>query len=101
MDLYNIFLRNLYLIIDKTEFASYVDGNTLYDAENTILTLQESSKNLFKYFPDNKMQGSSGKCHLIFSTDELTEMQVGEYLIKSANREKLFGIKIDSKLDKH
>ena len=47
------------------------------------------------------MQGNSGKCHLIFSTDELAEMQVGEYFIKSANREKLFGIKIDSKLDKH
>ena len=57
---FNIFLSNLLLIIDETEFASYADDNTLYDAGNTIedviLSLQESSKNLFKWFSDNAMQ---------------------------------------------
>ena len=33
---FNIFLSNLLLIIDETEFASYADDNTLYDAGNTI-----------------------------------------------------------------
>ena len=47
------------------------------------------------------MQGNSGKCHLILSLDKSAEMLVGEYLIKSANCEKLLGIKIDSKLKFH
>ena len=49
------------------------------------------------------MQGNSGKYHLILSTDEPAEIQVGESLIKSTNCQKLLGIKIDSKLsfDKH
>ena len=46
------------------------------------------------------MQGNSGKCHLISSTDEPTDIHVGESLIKINNREKLLGIRVDSKLDK-
>ena len=72
-------------------------------ADDVILSLQESSKNLFKWFRDNELhdnefrdiefQGNSGKCHLILSADESAEMLVGE-----SCREKLLGIKIDSKL---
>ena len=57
-----------------------------------------------KWFSYNEKQGHSGKCHLILSTDELTEMQVSESLIKITSCEKLSGIETDSKLtsfDKH
>lgn len=49
------------------------------------------------------MQGNSGKCHFILSTNKSVEMQTGESLIKSTNYKKLFLIKIDFKLtfDKH
>ena len=49
------------------------------------------------------MQGNSGKCRLILSTNEPTQTEIGEPLIESTNCEKLLGIKIDSKLsfDKH
>ena len=46
------------------------------------------------------MQGNSEKCHLILSTDEPADIQVGESLIKIINWEKLHGIRVDSKLDK-
>ena len=70
--LFNIFLSDLFLIIDETEFASYADDSTFYDAGNI---------NLFKWFFDNKMQDNSAKCYLILSADEPTEIQVGECLI--------------------
>ena len=49
------------------------------------------------------MQGNSGKCLLIQSTNEPTQIETGESLIKSTNCDKLLGVKIDSKLsfDKH
>ena len=49
------------------------------------------------------MQGDSRKCHLILTTNEPAEMQVGESLIKGTKSEKLLGVKIDSKFtfDKH
>ena len=36
LDLYYSTLSDLFLIIYETEFASYADDNTLYDAGNTI-----------------------------------------------------------------
>ena len=79
--LFNIFLSDLFLIIDETEFVGYANDNTLYDAGNTtedvVWSLQESYQNLFKWFSDNEMQGNSGKFHLILTTDEPAEMQVG------------------------
>ena len=44
------------------------------------------------------MQDNFGKCHLILSTDEPEEMQVGESLTKSTNCKKLLDKKIHSKL---
>ena len=105
--LFNIFLSDLFLFIKETEFTNYADDNTLYDAGNTIedviLSLQESSKKLLKWFSDNQIQGNSGKCHLILSTSKPTKIRIGESLIENTNCEKLFGVKIDSKLsfDKH
>ena len=51
--------------MEETEFTSYANDNTLYDAGNTIEEVisssQESSEKLFKWFSDNQMQGNSGK----------------------------------------
>ena len=34
--LFNIFLSDLFLVMKETEFTSYANDNTLYDAGNTI-----------------------------------------------------------------
>ena len=51
--------------MEETEFTSYADDNTLYDAGNAIEDVissgHESSEKLFKWFSDNQMQGNSGK----------------------------------------
>ena len=49
------------------------------------------------------MQGNLGKWHLILRANEVAQIQIGESLIESTHCEKLFGVKIDSKLsfDKH
>ena len=105
--LFKIFLSDLFLIIQNTDFASYADDNTIYNAsgniEEVILSLQESSKKLFKWFSDNQMKNNGDKCHLIVSTNDTAEIQIGEYLIKSSTNEKLRGVNIDSKLtfDRH
>ena len=92
----------LFRVMKETEFTSFADGNTLYDAGNTtedvISSLQELSENLFKQFSDNQMQGNSGKFHLILSTKKPAKAQIGESLIEGTNCEKLVGIKIDCKL---
>ena len=100
--LFNIFLSDLFLIVQNIDFASYADDNTIYNAgeniEEVILSLQESSKKLLKWFSDNQMKSNGDKCHLIVSTNGTAEIQIGEYLIKSSTNEKSLGANIDSKL---
>ena len=49
------------------------------------------------------MKGNTDKFHLIMSTENAPELQIGDLLIKTRNSEKLLGVKIDYKLtfDEH
>ena len=90
--------------MQNVDFASYVDDNTIYDAgdniDEVIFSLQESSKKLFKWFADNRMKANEDKCLLIVSTNELTEIQIGDFSIKNSANEKLLGVNTDdSKLN--
>ena len=44
------------------------------------------------------MKGNTDKCHLILSTNNNPEIQIGDSLIKASDCEKLLGLKIDYKL---
>ena len=89
--------------MQNVDFASYADDNTIYDAgdniDEVIFSLQESSKKLFKRFANNQMKANEGKCHLIVSTNELTEIQIGDFAIKNSASEKLLGVNINVKLN--
>ena len=56
--LFNIFLIDLFLVVQNVDFASYSDGKTIYEAsdniDEVIFSLQVSSKKLFKFFTDNQ-----------------------------------------------
>ena len=57
--------------------------------------MQYSAENLFKWFSDNQMKGNTDKCHMIMSTENVPELQIGDSLIKTSSWEKLLGVKID------
>ena len=82
--LFDKFLSNLFLIVKDVNIASYADDNTLYDSCNTIeeviLSLQISSKKLSQWLSDNQMKGNTEKCHLIMSTNEPVDFQLGSSL---------------------
>ena len=45
------------------------------------------------------MKTNGDKCHLIVSTNKLTEIQIAEFSIKSSGSENLLGVNIDSKFN--
>ena len=104
--LFNIYLIDLFFVIEDTDIASYADDNTPYIIDDTvegvIKSLEEMSEKLFKWFDDNLMK-SNVKCHLLVSTNETVKIQVGNYNIANSKCEKLLGINFDHKLnfDKH
>ena len=100
--LFNIFLSDLFLIVDDIDLTNYADDNTIYkeheNIDDLIVSLQDVAAKLFKCFSDNQMKGNTDKCHLVLSKDESSEIHIGDSIIKSSTCEKLLGIKIDSKL---
>ena len=66
--LFDIFLCDLFFIMNDVEFASYADDNTPFFVGgdlNVILKLQNASKTLFKWFNDNQMKANPDKCHFV------------------------------------
>ena len=77
------FFLLMFLVVQNVDFAGLADDNTIYDKgdniDEVIPSLQESSKKLFKWFADNEMKTEEDKSHLIASTNELTEIQIGDF----------------------
>lgn len=42
------------------------------------------------------MKSNSCKCHLIVSTNDVVEIQIGNSVIENSNQGKLLGVKIDN-----
>ena len=58
--LFNIFLCDLFLIMENIDIASYADDNTPYTTGNSIeeviQKLENAAKTLFHWFNDNQMK---------------------------------------------
>ena len=71
--LFNIFLCDLFFIMDDIDFTSYADENPPYTIGNNIevlfSNLQNSSKILFQWVMDNQMKANPDKCHFVCSTN--------------------------------
>ena len=61
--LFNIFLSDLFLIVDDIDIANYADDNTIYKEHENIddltTSLQDAAATLFKRFSDNQMKGNT------------------------------------------
>ena len=93
----NIFLIDLFFIIEDTDIVSYANDNTPHvsadNIDGVIKSLEEASEILFKWFNDNLMKINAGKCHLLVSTNNTVKID-----IFNNKSEKLSGVKFDHKL---
>ena len=88
--------------MNKINNANYADNNTPYtrskDINGLTESLEEASKELFKWFDDNLTKSNTDKCHLLVSTNDNVEIRIGNFRIENTKRKKLFGIQFDNKL---
>ena len=87
--LFNIFTCDLFLIMNKADFASYADDNTPYVIGNgvkeVITSLKEASDELFYWFAEDQMKANPDKCHLSISSSDKVSICVDNYNIKRVN----------------
>ena len=101
--LFNIFLADLFISIEKCDIANYADDCSLYASgektKNVIKALEDDSKIIFNWFKLNGMKANPDKSHLILSSSDTTlyaKIDCNE--IKNQNEVDLLGIAIDNKL---
>ena len=89
-------------MMNDVEFTSYADNNTPFfvgdDLNDIILSLQNASKTLFKWFNDNQMKANPDKCHFICSSSVKTSIMIENEQIRNSSFEQLLGVFFDSKL---
>ena len=93
--LFNIFLVNLFFIIEDLDIASYADDNTPYVSANIIdgfaKSLEEASTKLFKWSSDNLMKRNAKKCHLLVNKNNTVEIREGNCSSKISTIKRYFG----------
>ena len=91
--LFNIFLADLFFILNDVDIASYVDDNTPYviadDINGVITSLEKASKVLFEWFENNLLKSNANKCDLLISSSDAINLGVSEYDIKNSEWDKL------------
>ena len=67
--LFNIFLCDLFFVMENMDIASYADDNTPLTTGNSIeeviQKLENAPKTLFQWFSDNQMKANPDKCHFL------------------------------------
>ena len=68
--LFNIFLCDMFFMVDNIDIASYADDNTPYSVGKSQCDLetklQKASVKLFKWFHENGLRSNQDKCHFFY-----------------------------------
>ena len=99
---FNIFLADLFFIVNVTDVANYAEDNTPYatanDIDSLIVSLEEASKSLFTWLDNNLMKSNADKCHFLASPNKKVTIKIGIHEIANTKREKLLDVHLDSGL---
>ena len=79
--LFNIFINDIFLILENTKIANYADANTPYAIEQSLEQLIESLEHdtsiLIKWFEINEMKSNNDKCHLLIVDNKDLSIKLG------------------------
>ena len=106
--LFNIFINDIFVFLDKTLLANYADDNTTYGVLKDVMTLLKSlesdTNKVLEWFRFNEMKPNQGKCHLIVADvnhknyDSKSFVYLEDAFLESEDIVKLLGILIDKEL---
>ena len=100
--LFNLFLCDLFLLVEEADIMSYTDNNNPYlcseNVEVTLEKLEEVGKALFEWFSNNFLKANADKCHLVLSTNEPFSINIDNDVIKNSKNKKLLGINLNERM---
>ena len=99
--LFNIFMRDLFFMVDETYFASYADDNTFVSGDrlDNVLDFLEKASKIFDWFSNNQMKANPDICHVLTSATTFIAIKIRDNAILNIDSEELLGMIIDNKLN--
>ena len=104
--LFNIFLNDIFISLQKCYLANYADDSTLYTSDKSLSNIMNSLShdftNFSKWFYNNFMVLNLDKCSfmLLVVDDELqTNLVCSNKTLKNSKQEKVLGVTIEIKLN--
>ena len=101
--LFNIYINDLFLLLDDADIANYADDNTPFacgkSVAEVITQLQENFCKLSEWSKLNCLKLNDDKCHLLVS-NHVGDINIntGDNIITCSASEKLLGVHIDNTL---
>ena len=102
--LFNIYINDLFFIIEQTDICNYADDNTLNACDMSLLELvrrlEHDSLLAIEWFQNNYMKLNESKCHILISgfKHEVIWANIGNNKVWESKEEKLLGLNIDRDL---
>ena len=104
--LFNIFINDIFLVVEKSDICNFVDDNTLYfHGSNLPLilnNLEHDMKNLLYWFKINSLKANAGKFQfMILRKNKRLKycLKIRSITIKESDEVELLGITIDKALN--
>ena len=87
--MFNIFLADLFFILNDVNIVRYADDNISYvtadDINGVIASSEKASKALFDWFENNLLRSNADKYHLLVSSSDAVPIREIKYDIKIVN----------------
>ena len=96
--LFNIYVCDVFFLLKRyaCNVVNYADDTTPYiyseNIESVIKSWEQSANLLFNWFKSNQMKDNKDKRHVLLSTDEMVQVNIGNACINNSKCEKLLGI---------
>ena len=103
--LFNVFINDIFMFIEKTEICNFADDNTIYDCgedlSNILENLKHDLKILLKWFRINSLQANPGKFQFMIlgkKKRNSVKLIINTTEIEESRKIVLLGITIDNLL---
>ena len=103
--LFNIFINDLFLFIQKTNICNFADDNTIYSCNNNLQTVLKNHKhdmiNASKWFKVNSMKANPNKFQFMILGKSITQtviLNINNIRIRESQNVELLGLTTDNRL---
>ena len=104
--LFNIFINDIFLVVEKSDICNFTDDNTLYSHGSSLPlilnNLEHDMGNLFYWFKINSLKANPGKFQfMILGKKKRLKycLEIGSITTKESDEVELLGITIDNDLN--